>query len=489
MSANKKKWVLYIVVLALVLGIGTAGFMYRASARVEAEVRANLAGLPDMSEYSIDKVQYNPFTRILTLKNLHVVFVDANTTTDITFGEIVSELPSDQNRARGLLLEDMHVAHCLLSHTTTEPPTQLHYRAESTRLVKPELNPDLSAYLAKSNDTQMYAFKAESLHFAGLSMSYSSHILPHMRMTLDSVDADNLNLSHIGAATFKNWELDVQDKGKVSLGALEISALNLPHINDILQTGALFGQFSSPPSVDDTRALLDTLGIILPRDRTTLGKLVLQDVKESFSGGNAYLQRLTVDNCWYGRQVDLTLEGLSIPTNVLPTAVIGMLGYEHLHMSGELTLRNLAGNMTRLSSSLDIQDAGKAQVFLNVKGKLPSPMVPFKDIHTLLLESLTLCYFDKGLASRGLRLAQSTMNMGPDMVAGAIRANAADSLGNDPQALEQLMNFVEKPGELTILINPASPKPIGQIVEELNPADVRVTSVPGPKTLQELAKP
>lgn len=499
MTASNKKWAALGAVV-LVLGIGAAVFMQQTTARVEAEVRAALAGLPGVTEHSVDRVSYDFFGQTLTLKNVHLVLKDKDSTTDVTLGEVVAVKPNPNalkgGEAGSLLAEEVRVTQYVAAATTVTPSAKAQSRVDSMRFTKPQADIPGLMNLAVVNGKPLDAakglkalasLKAASMNYTGLSVDVTSPEIPPLRMTVDSIDGRDLSIAYAESASYKNWVLDVQGMGKVSLGTLEVSALSLPDLSklppEVLSPAVLSGN----PSEADANALLAALEKILPRDKPLLGKLTLRDMKESFSGGNVSFKSLTVDNFWYfPMQIGLTLEGLSAPANLMPTPVISMLGYERVNLSGDVSLRPLKDKMLQLASKLDMQDAGKAQLTMEMEDPVAASTATLDDIDNLLLGTLKLSYTDAGLAGRGVRLAQGAMNMGPEMIAGLLRASAADFVGNNPENIKQFMNFVEKPGELTISITPTKPTRIGKAEGLLNTDAVRVTSVPGTKTLQEL---
>lgn len=500
MTPKIKKWAALGAVV-LVLGVGAGIFMQQTTARVEAEVRAALAGLPGLAEHSVDKVQFNILSQTLTLTNMRLLFKEKDNTTEVTLGEVVAVKPNPKALEGGdggaLLAEEVRVSQYVASATTTKPPAQAQSRADSMRFVKPQADipglMNLAMVDGKPKDAAkglkaLDSIKAASLNYAGLSVDVTSPELPTMRMTLDSMDAHDLTVAYTGSATLKNWVIDVKGMGNVSLGGMEMTALTVPDLSKF--PPALLTQKAAEADPDAVLAAFKTL---MPTDKPMLGKLVLQDVKESFSGGNMSLQRLAVDNFWYfPMQGGLTLEGLSVPARLMPSPIISMLGYERVNMSGDVSLRPLPDKkdkLIRLAANLNMQDAGKVQLSMEMEDPVAAGAATLSDIDNLLLGALKLSYTDAGLAGRGVRLAQGAMNMGPEMITGLARASAKDIVGNNPENIKLFMNFVEKPGELTINITPTKPTRVGKADELLNSDALRVTSVPGPKTLQELAKP
>lgn len=513
MTSQNKKWAALGAVV-LVMGIAAVIFLQQTKTRVEADVRAALSALPNVTQSSVEKIDFDFFGQSLTLKNLHLTFTEAGSTADVTINEVMLIKPNAKAlqgdiSAGTLLAEEIRVTHYTATTKITTPPAQVQSRAESVRIT--QLHADTAGIMnltlvngvprdAAKGFKALESLKAASAHYAGLSVNVTSPELPVVHMSLDSLDARDLTHTYTGSATLKNWKIDIKGMGYAALSAVELAALTLPDISKFPPE-----LLKESPTDADIDAITKAFMTTMPKDKPMLGSLILRDFTESMSGNNVAFKRLTFDNCWYEpAQGGFQVEELSMPANIIPSPLISMLGYTHLMVSGDAALRPLAASpahtslkekLVRLTTSLAVQDAGNIQLTMDMEdplttGTTAQPALPvLNNIDDLLLANFKLTYADKGLAARGARLSQALLNIGPSMIIAMAKDNATNIVGNKPEDIQQFMNFVEKPGELTISVTPTKPIRIGQVERLFNSDALRVTSVPGPKTLQELAKP
>ena len=497
MTSTTKKWAALGAVV-LVLGIGAAVFVQQTGERIKTEVNAALAALPGITGHEVGSMDFACLSRTLTMKNVRLTFKDQSATTDITLEEVVAVKPNvdalqGKPGAGTLLLDELRLTGYAVKAVSTAPAMTAASRVDTLRLT--QLHADLPGLMnlmpvdGKPRDAArglkaLASIKAASLAYTGIRTGMDMPGLTAMDMRMDSMEARDFSMASTGSLTAKNCAVDIKNIGQLTVGALEATALFLPDLSKLPPELLTENQKELSPQAAEKILLA-----IIPQNRALVGSLVLRDIKESISGGMISAKLVSASDIWIEPlQGRVSAEDLDLPGQLL-SPVLPMLGYARAVLSGDMSLMPVKtadkAGQVRMEVALDMRDAGHVQLGMSVQDAAATTRLA--NLDDLLLRELSLAYADKGLAGRGVKLLQ-TFGMPPAAIQAQAATLARGTVGTQPENIKSFMEFVERPGKITLNYTPTRPLTLREFETKGDPQGLRVTSVPGPRTLEELLK-
>jgi hypothetical protein len=308
------------------------------------------------------------------------------------------------------------------------------------------------------------AFALQSLDIRELAANANAAPQP-ARLTIGTVALRDYDGGKFAKAAIEKAALDVQ--ASTAKPTSIHATLDQMEVKDIDATGPLKKlQLNVPPSRSIVAGMrsgsfsLSGLALdVTPGPRITLATMEAQGTPASDSApgtGEASLQGLT-----------LALK--DTPLAAAPAAVIAAFGMNALTM--DITAKSLtdpASKLVKVNEDVALHQLGT--LHLSLAAGLKFPAEPDQDPKVALLttsiDHAVVEWHDEGLVNRAFNAAAAQMHTTPDVVRTQL-AIPIVALGfmmpDQPDAADQLTNFLKAPGTLTITLDPPQPVTLAEV--------------------------